>query len=354
MIFSMEFNYFAAICFCILNQETSLNMTSYNEDNMSYLKQCAKIIINYSENNTAILLECVINSYKHVNNQSTVKLNNQTDDAFLEDNLFDMEPKLANISLAVEPVYNVSFNMILLIALYVLTIVVSVTGNIFLIIVMSCGFHSSFLDISAFLVNMGIFNLLMSLFCMPFTFVNALLKKWIFTPFMCPLTNFIQLLSVNGCILTLIFLAVNRFNAVSNPITHRAKNSKNKIRKNIAAIWILAVCLSVVQLFIYTCQKPELSMEHAAEADFCYCHEKWTSNEKNSTHYYSAYTIWIFLQTYLVPAVIIIIMYTKIMIRLLKRNNGLVTEQSSTSRRNSASMKTQTIKANIFCHKFNT
>ena len=61
---------------------------------------------------------------------------------------------------------------VFLIAIYAVLILMSIMGNILVIIVMSCGFRSSYLDISIFLVNLGIFNLTMSIFCIPFTFVN--------------------------------------------------------------------------------------------------------------------------------------------------------------------------------------
>jgi hypothetical protein len=66
---------------------------------------------------------------------------------------------------------------VILIAMYAILILISIVGNILVIIVMSCGFRSSYLDISIFLVNLGIFNLTMSIFCIPFTFVNQILQN---------------------------------------------------------------------------------------------------------------------------------------------------------------------------------
>ena len=187
---------------------------------------------------------------------------------------------------------------------------------------MTCGYRSSFLDISIFLINLGIFNLLMSLFCMPFTFINALLKKWIFAPLMCPITNFVQLLSVNGCIITLTFLAVNRYQCVANPLKHKTKRSTRKFRKIIAGIWLIAISFSIIQLFIYKCKSGE-NAEGIQIKTHCHCVEFWDSERSSNHRYYAGYTVWIFLQTYLIPAVIIITLYSKVIFKLRERNNSL-------------------------------
>lgn len=220
---------------------------------------------------------------------------------------------------------------IFLTMVYSITIVLSVVGNILVLLVMCCGFRSSFLDISSYLMNLSIFNLLMSIFCIPFTFINALLGKWIFNAFMCPFTNFIQLLSVNGCIFTLTFLAINRFFAVAYPLKYNSSKTKNHNRKSLTIIWMVAILLASAQLFIYKSvpikyYKNSNSMSNISTEDnldtYYVCSEIWDSNISTSAKYYLIYTIWIFLQTFLIPVIILIIMYSKIISILWNRNHG--------------------------------
>lgn len=159
---------------------------------------------------------------------------------------------------------------------------------------------------------------------MPFTFVNALVRKWIFAPIMCPLTSFFQLLSVNGCIITLLFLAVQRYRAVKDPFKHKANRSSTKTAFHVTTIWIISIMFSSIQLFIYKC-KPINGQNH------CLCHESYShfvKSRNDTARFYTAYTIWIFLQTYLIPAIIISIMYSKVIIKLRERNEILVNCQN--------------------------
>jgi hypothetical protein len=293
--------------------------------------------------------------------QISIQMNDPNENA-----IFSLNSNLAifmNTKLSNNPYKQVT--TIMLILLYSFSIVLSVFGNFLVIMVMCCS--SSYLDISFYLINLSVFSLLMSIFCIPFTFVNALLGRWIFNSFMCPFTNFIQLLSVNGCILTLTLLAINRFYAVAYPLKYNTEHTRHHIHKSLFIIWMSSIGLSAIQLFIYKSSKVEfnsnnisnngyynvdiqskennnesitnklnesslfqlMSRENQNEtavdnypsAWYCVCREVWVeSDESASAKYYLAYTVWIFLQTYLIPVLILIIMYSKIIYILWNRN----------------------------------
>ena len=266
--------------------------------------------------------------------------------------------------------------MTFLIILYALTVTLSISGNLLVIIVMCCGFRSSFLDIRIYLINLSIFNLLMSIFCIPFTFVNALLGKWVFQSFLCPFTNFVQLLSVNGCVFTLAVLAINRFLAVAYPLKYNSNKTNSQKRRDIIVVWTCSFAFSFIQLFIYKCVRHEVHVytnnnnNHLIEqttippsllntainytqiknsSDFSLenkrvvnligrgghyqsinytktviveyiCKEIWHQNKMTSSKYYLIYTVWIFMETYFVPVIILIIMYSRIICILWNRN----------------------------------
>lgn len=237
-----------------------------------------------------------------------------------------------------------------LVILYSLTIVLAILGNLLVIVVMCCGFRSSFLDISIYLMNLSIFNLLMAIFCIPFTFINTLVGKWIFSYYMCPFTNFIQMLSVNGCIFTLTALAINRFFAVAYPLKYNSMRTKRQKRVSLILVWIAAISISSIQLFIYKCHctttsgsKPLININNNSNSSLecpesqeeerdCRCLEIWDSkNAQTSATYYLVYTVWIFMQTYCIPVVILIIMYSRIISILRNRNTTNVWLQENSS-----------------------
>lgn len=81
-----------------------------------------------------------------------------------------------------------------LIVLYTLTASLAVSGNLLVLAVFSFGRRSR-TDLRPFLVNLAVADLVMAVFCMPFTFTYTMLHDWIFGDVMCPLVLFCQMVS---------------------------------------------------------------------------------------------------------------------------------------------------------------
>ena len=97
-----------------------------------------------------------------------------------------------------------------LILLYTLTIILSVVGNIVVLIVLTSSKRSR-TDINIFLVNLAAADLCMACFCIPFTFTRTMLGRWIFGRVMCPLALFMQVLSVGVSIFTNTAIGIDRY-----------------------------------------------------------------------------------------------------------------------------------------------
>ncbi|XP_014679398.1 PREDICTED: substance-P receptor-like, partial [Priapulus caudatus] len=131
--------------------------------------------------------------------------------------------------------------------LYTVTVIASVVGNGAVITVFTCGKRQQS-DLSAFLVNLAVADLIMATFCMPFTFSEIMYNTWMFPAVLCPLVLFLQIVSVSASVYTLMMIGVDRVLAVKFPLRRRVTKTRRKTM--IALIWTLAGALSLVQLVV--------------------------------------------------------------------------------------------------------
>lgn len=146
----MNVHYLSVLCFCLLKQELEeasfSNLQEYSIKSEQYEQICAYKLQNLSSMTNIIsdkFDSCILNISRSYNHSEEIEMYDEINENIIKKE-FEFSPFI-----------------IFMITLYALTIIVSILGNILLIIVMSIGIHSSFLDISVYLVNLGIFNLLM-------------------------------------------------------------------------------------------------------------------------------------------------------------------------------------------------
>lgn len=190
-----------------------------------------------------------------------------------------------------------------LIILYSLTTFLSVVGNVFVVIVFKQGKRSR-TDLRPFLVNLAFADLLMAIFCMPFSFADAIFHTWIFPEHFCPVVLFVQMLSVAASVFTNMAIGIDRFLVVTFPLRHRFTQQRYKYV--IVSIWICSTILASVQFFV--------ARAKYSEPGSVVCMEIWPS--WNSRIIYS---IFILLFTYVIPLVILTITYTVVAFLLWKR-----------------------------------
>lgn len=188
--------------------------------------------------------------------------------------------------------------------LYAFTTILAIVGNLFVIVVFIRGKRSR-TDLRHFLINLAIADLLMGLFCMPFTFADAIHNMWIFSEPVCPIVLSIQIISVAASVFTNMAIAVDRFLVVTYPLKHRFTQERSKYI--ILVIWTAATALSSVQFFV--------GRAHVdVESGHLVCDEIWPSKRSRKI-----YTITVLLCTYIVPLVIISVAYVVVSFLLWKR-----------------------------------
>jgi Na+/H+ antiporter NhaA len=124
-------------------------------------------------------------------NQSFIE--NETDDCF--------QPPLEKV--------NYGFKIFLVI-LYSVTSIVSLLGNLTVIIVEMFGKQSAH-NLRKFLINLAVSDIIIGVVCVPFSYTDVMLGRWIFFDWMCPAAQFTQLLSVFVTAFTLTVIGVERY-----------------------------------------------------------------------------------------------------------------------------------------------
>ena len=193
-----------------------------------------------------------------------------------------------------------------LIVLYSITTVLAILGNSIAIIIFTKGKRSK-TDLRPFLINLAAADLIMAIFCIPFTFTYSLIGNWIFSAPMCPIVMFLQTVSVTGSVSTNMAIGIDRFCAIAFPL-NTTRNTASRYKCIIILIWIIAIAFAGVQLFVGGIQYNNIT--HHTE-----CNEIWPNKDLELF-----YTILLLILTYMVPLIILTVTYSIVGYILCKRN----------------------------------
>lgn len=156
---------------------------------------------------------------------------------------------------------------------------------------------------NVFLLNLAISDLLLAVFCMPFTLVPMMLRNFIFGPIMCVTIRYAQGVSVGASCFTLVAISLERYFAICRPLQSRQWQTLSHAYKIIAVCWFLALII-VIPIAIstkYVRIGPEVSA----------CRENWASEDLER-----AYTVFLDVVLLLIPLCLMTCAYTKIMVTL--------------------------------------
>lgn len=109
-----------------------------------------------------------------------------------------------------------------------------------------------------FILNLSICSSLNTVLVMPFMFGALIAEDWIFGAEWCKLTGFLMNAIFAASTLTLVAVSLDRYCAVVTPLHYQMRITKRRSVLMIAAVWVLAVLVSLPPLFgwnRYTYQK---------------------------------------------------------------------------------------------------
>lgn len=140
--------------------------------------------------------------------------------------------------------------MTLLIMIYGVVTIVSVYGNALVLWVVST--TKSLQNVNNLLIaNLAVSDIIIALFCIPFQFHAAFVQRWDLPQLMCKLCPFVQTVSVNVNIFTLILIARDRYKAIMAPLNNAQILSKKATLILLLLTWLLALILATPMGILY-------------------------------------------------------------------------------------------------------
>uniref|UniRef100_A0A1B6DRF1 G-protein coupled receptors family 1 profile domain-containing protein n=1 Tax=Clastoptera arizonana TaxID=38151 RepID=A0A1B6DRF1_9HEMI len=156
-----------------------------------------------------------------------------------------------------------------------------------------------------FIVNLAMGDLLMTVFCVPFSTIYILvLGFWPFGIIMCRAVSFCQAVSVFVSAYTLVAISFDRYIAIMWPLKPRM--SKRQAKVIILGVWTVASLIASPILFVTVLIQPEVA-PWFIKCDKVICIENWEE-------YGSLYSGMLMVLQYGIPLLVLLTTYTSIAI----------------------------------------
>ncbi|XP_072939840.1 RYamide receptor-like [Epargyreus clarus] len=154
-----------------------------------------------------------------------------------------------------------------------------------------------------FIVNLAVGDILMTVFCVPFSFVSTLiLRYWPFGGVMCKVVNYSQAVSVLVNAYTLLAISIDRYMAITRPMKPRLETTAAKLV--VAAVWFGALCTAAPIPIVSQLYRPSLWHEVCQEN---ICGEQWPEASQSQQ-----YTCALLTLQFVLPLSALVCTYTRI------------------------------------------
>ncbi|MGH0187247.1 UNVERIFIED_CONTAM: hypothetical protein FKN15_024248 [Acipenser sinensis] len=123
-----------------------------------------------------------------------------------------------------------------------------------------------------FIVNLSLADVLVTAICLPASLLVDITETWFFGQTLCKVIPYLQTVSVSVSVLTLSFIALDRWYAICHPL--KFKSTAKRARNSIVAIWIISSLMKVPQAIVMEKRSmiPELANRTML---FSVCDEHW-------------------------------------------------------------------------------
>ncbi|XP_067105384.1 galanin receptor type 1b isoform X2 [Osmerus mordax] len=188
-----------------------------------------------------------------------------------------------------------------------------------------------------FILNLSIADLSFLLFCVPFQATIYSLPEWIFGAFLCKSVHYFVTVSMLVSIFTLVAMSVDRYIAVVHSKKSPCIRNKRNALIGVCAIWSLSF------IFAVPVAQHQILTNHQDAPNSSFCWEIWVAGVSKHT-----YKLTILVIGYLLPLVLIICCYAKVLFHLHNKMKNM-SKKSERSKRKTAQTVLLVVTAFLIC-----
>ncbi|KAJ8781790.1 hypothetical protein J1605_010774 [Eschrichtius robustus] len=153
--------------------------------------------------------------------------------------------------------------------------------------------------------NLAFSDILVVLFCSPFTLTSVLLDQWKFGRVMCHIMPFLQCVTVLVSTLILISIAIVRYHMIKHPVSNHLTANHGYFL--IATVWTLGFAMCSPLPVFHSLVELQETFGSALLSSRYLCVESWPSDA-----YRIAFTISLLLVQYILPLVCLTVSHTSV------------------------------------------
>ncbi|XP_013406184.1 QRFP-like peptide receptor [Lingula anatina] len=182
-------------------------------------------------------------------------------------------------------------SQIILTVLYIVVFLVSLAGNI--VVVMVYASNKTLRTVtSVFILSLTGSDLLITFFCIPFNIGMILSKYWVFGGFACRMVPYVQNVSVSCSTLSLCSIAIDRYYSCVQPLKKKHIHTYARALKLMAVVWAVSIVVNIPVLLSYQLLSiPVETAGHQETRSFCIWASDWTINTFNITFIFFLFVI---------------------------------------------------------------
>ncbi|KAK0155468.1 Galanin receptor type 1 [Merluccius polli] len=177
---------------------------------------------------------------------------------------------------------------------------------------------------NVFILNLSVADLSFLLLCVPFHATVYSLPEWIFGEVLCTFGHYFVMVSMLVSVFTLVAMSVDRYVAVvhSKKKSLCVRNRRNALI-GVGLIWALSL------VFAVPVAQHQVLTSHPTAPNSTFCWEEWSGASKRT------YRVTILVVGYLLPLVLIVCCYSKVLFHLHKKMKNM-SKKSQRSKRKTA------------------